>query len=286
MLDTEGPNAQQIQYWNEVSGPKWVRLDRAIDANIASLGARAIDLASPREGESVLDVGCGCGNTSFALAERVGQSGRVVGIDISAPMLAAADERREREGVPQLSFLNADAQTRDFSGEGFDLVFSRFGVMFFSEPVAAFASLYQALAAAGRLAFVCWQRPDLNGWMTLPARAAAQHIELPPPPPAEAPGPFAFADADRVRGILEAAGFDRVSIEGFEDTIDVLAGRSLDEAVDFMSDMGPAGAMMRDATPEAARAARGGIRDALSEHEKDGRIDLPAAVWLVSAHKP
>ncbi len=283
MLEATGPNAQQIEYWNEVSGPKWVQLNDSIDRLIAPIGARALDLAAPKEGESVLDVGCGCGNTSIVLAERVGSSGRVVGIDISGPMLAEANARRDREGLTQLSFENADAQSHDFSGDRFDLVFSRFGVMFFAEPVVAFESLRKALAPEGRLAFVCWQSPEHNGWMTLPARAAVQHLDPPEPPPPGAPGPFAFADAERLRGILEDAGYGDVVIDGVEIQIDVLGGRSLDDAVDFMSDMGPAGAMIREASPEAAAAARGAIRETLAEHEREGRVELPAAVWLVGA---
>lgn len=283
MLQAEGPNAAQIEYWNEVSGPKWARLGDRIDQHIAPLGARALEWAAPKADERVLDIGCGCGQTSFALAERVGADGSVLGIDISGPMLEVANARLEREGVSQLSFLQADAQTHDFGGETFDLLYSRFGVMFFTEPRAAFEALRSTLAPAGRMAFVCWQSPDKNGWMTMPARAAAAHVEMPAPGDPEAPGPFAFADRDRLHGILDGAGFRNIEIEGHEDTIDVLGSGDLDETVGFMSEMGPAGAVLREASADVRTRALAAIRELLESHERHGRIDLPAAVWLVRA---
>src|SRR5262249_6517301 len=149
--------------------------------------------------ERVLDVGCGTGQTSIELARRAGPGGAVTGIDISAPMLARARARAADAGARTVTFLDADAQTHRFDPASLDVCFSRFGIMFFAAPDAAFANLRSALRPAGRLAFVCWQSMRDNPWMLVPLMAAAAHITLPPPPAPDAPGPFSFADADRVR---------------------------------------------------------------------------------------
>jgi SAM-dependent methyltransferase len=283
MLEAQGPNAKQISYWNEVSGPKWVLLDETINRLIEPLGIRALERADAQPGERVLDIGCGGGRTTLDLAGRVGPKGEVVGLDISTPLLDAAEARRARSDVSNVEFINADAQTHAFTGTPFDLIFSRFGVMFFAEPVAAFRNLHGALGPEGRLTFACWQPMQLNPWMTLAVAAVAQHVEMPEPGPADAPGPFSFADSDRVAGILDSAGFVEVHCEPIEAQIDVAAGSTLDATIRFVSQMGPAGALLRDASPEVRQAAELSIREALSPHEKDGRIELGAAIWIVTA---
>ena len=165
-------NAAQIEYWNEVSGPKWVALDDVINAQIEPVGVAAMDRAEVSASDRVIDVGCGCGPTSLGLARRA-SAGRVTGIDISGPMLARARERADAAGLANLSFERADAQTHAFEGGGTDLVFSRFGVMFFDDPVAAFANLGRALTADGRMVFACWQGLGDNAWMRVPIAAVA-----------------------------------------------------------------------------------------------------------------
>ena len=181
-LAASGPNAEQITYWNEQSGPKWVALDGRLDALISPYGDRALERTKPALGERVLDVGCGCGRTTLELAARVGSPGSVTGIDISTVMLARARERARKSGAQNVRFENADVQTHAFEPGSFDLAFSRFGVMFFADPVAAFANLRGALAPGGRLAFVCWQPLANNPWMQVPLAATAPHLKLPEPP--------------------------------------------------------------------------------------------------------
>src|SRR5437867_4470402 len=206
-------NAEQIRYWNEAAGPKWVSFQKVIDAQIAPLGERAMDRAGIAPGERVIDVGCGCGGTTIALARRVGPAGLVLGIDISAPMLERAAETARAEGLANVRFENADAQTHRLPPGAFDVVYSRFGIMFFADPVAAFANLRAALRPGGRLAFVCWQALRENPWLFLALQAAAQHLTLPPPPAPDAPGPFSLADPERVRDIVARAGFERIALE-------------------------------------------------------------------------
>lgn len=282
MLEAEGPNAQQIEYWNEISGPKWVLLDEAINRLIAPLGDRSLEVARVRPGERVLDVGCGCGLTTIALAKRVGTEGSVIGIDISAPMLESARQRRLSARVENATFLNADAQTRDLSSLEVDLVFSRFGVMFFAEPVVAFRNLRTALRSGGRLTFACWREMKRNPWMVEPMRAVAEIVESPPRDPG-APGPFSLADSRTVQEILEAAGFAEIRCDSFDRAIDVMDGRTLDETVAFLGQMGPTGALLRDASEATRRAATQAMRVGLETLMVDGRIELGASVWLVTA---
>src|ERR1041385_2284128 len=202
-----GPNAQQITYWNDTAAPKWIRYQNELDTQIRSLGERTIDRAAVGAGERVLDVGCGCGGTTMEVARPGGANGSVVGIDISTPMLEVAARRMREAGLANVELRNADAETHELAPEDFDAVVSRFGVMFFADPVRAFTNLRRALRRNGRLAFVCWQPLAYNPWMAVPTKAAASEIAFPPPPPPHAPGPFAFADADRVERILPEAGF-------------------------------------------------------------------------------
>src|SRR5262245_12673652 len=205
-MEASGPNTDMIKYWNDQVAAKWVADNDQLDAMLSPLGAAAIDRGAPRAGERVIDVGCGMGQTSLQLAERVGAKGAVLGVDISTPMLERARERARAAGVTQASFENADAQTHSFPPASFALLFSRFGVMFFADPTAAFTNLGRALKPGGRLAFVCWQPLLQNPWMRDMLGAIAKHVTLPPPAAPNAPGPFAFGDPARVRGILERAG--------------------------------------------------------------------------------
>jgi SAM-dependent methyltransferase len=285
MSESQQPNAEQISYWNEVSGPKWVALADTINQQIEPLGNRAIDRAAPRAGERVLDVGCGCGQTTLELGRRVGDTGRVTGLDISEPMLKSAMERARNAGASNVSFKCADAQTHGFDAGTLDLIFSRFGVMFFDDPVAAFGNLRRALAPDGRLVFICWQEMTKNPWMFVPAAAAAQHVQMPPRPAPEAPGPFAFADDQRLIGILESAGFAGVGIEPLEDSLRVGSGMELDETIRFLQQLGPAGAALREASPEVVEKATLSMKEAIEPYYKDGVLEMDSATWIVSAHR-
>lgn len=280
------PNAEMTRYWNEVSGPKWVALQEGIDRQIEPIGAAVIERAALRPGENVLDVGCGCGATSLAAARAVAPGGEVRGLDLSAPMLARAAERAREEGLRNLCFERGDAQTVTLP-QRFDVLLSRFGVMFFDAPEAAFANLRRALRPGGRVAFACWQAIGRNPWMTVPVGAVAKVVSLPPPPAPDAPGPFAFADDARVRRILDAAGFTDVALESFERELAIGPG-DLDGAVHMMLSMGPAATALREAPDGAAKEAEvaAAVREALAPYLRSDGVRMASASWIVTARNP
>lgn len=276
-------NHEQIKYWNEQAGPRWVQRQQQLDAQIEQLGLAAMQRAQIKPGEQVLDVGCGCGQTSLQLAERVSPHGSVVGIDISQPMLARARERQGERGVRNLEFLCADAQTYQFERERFDVIFSRFGVMFFDDPSAAFANLRIALRPDGRLCFVCWQALEKNDWVRVPLLATTQHVQPPPPPAPGAPGPFALADPERVRRILQGAGFRDIQCEFYETPISIGGATNVDEAVAFMLEIGPIAVLLREAETLVRARVIEAIRAALIPYAGHDQVSLGGAAWIVLA---
>lgn len=275
-----GGNAKQIEDWNGAVGAHWAADQARNDRLIKAFGEAALAAAGARAGEAVLDVGCGCGDTSLALADSVGATGRVVGVDVSAPMLAVARERAA--GRDNLTFIEADASRAELPGT-FDLLYSRFGVMFFDEPEAAFAHMRGAMKDGGRLAFACWQAAKDNPWAMVPMLAAreASGLDLPPADP-HAPGPFAFADAARVARILEGAGFSVVKAEPFE--APMFLGATLRTAAEGCTKMGPASRIAREAGPDRLPAIREAIEAALKPYAAaDGKVALPGRIWVVTA---
>ncbi|MFI5217367.1 MAG: class I SAM-dependent methyltransferase [Candidatus Limnocylindria bacterium] len=283
-LEATGPNAEQIAYWNEQAGANWVAREALLDEQIAPLGLAAMDRAGVAQGERVVDVGCGCGQTTLQLGARVGPRGSVTGIDISAPMLERARARAAEQGLANVRFLNADAQSTPLGAQAFNLVFSRFGVMFFADPKAAFANLRASLAPGGRVAFVCWQELARNAWMSIPMRAAASQVALPAPPPPGTPGPTAFADPGRVRGILESAGFAGIAIEPLEGPLVVGgSGATLEQAVEFTLKMGPMARALRETPSEEIARVAVAVREAIAPHRTPKGVILGYAAWIVSA---
>ncbi len=266
-------NQEQIEYWDKRAGPTWVDMQEHLDALLEPLSAAGLRAADAQPGERVLDVGCGCGDTSIALQ---GQGAEVLGVDVSGPMLEQA--RRRDQSV---LYRQADAATMDFGGD-FDLVFSRFGVMFFSDPEGAFRNLHGALKPTGRLLFVCWQAPGVNPWMSTAGRAIAPFLpasDAPSDP--RAPGPFAFADKDYVTEILQAAGFSNISVTSHSTTLRV--ADSLAEAVAFQTRIGPAARVMSELEGDQRAAALAAVEDAFRPLDQGEGLHMGAAVWLVSA---
>ncbi|WP_166430604.1 class I SAM-dependent methyltransferase [Polymorphobacter arshaanensis] len=278
MTDAAPPaNAAQIDYWNAKAGETWARFQEQLDRQIAPLGDAGIRALAPQPGERILDIGCGCGQTTLALATEVTPGGSVLGLDISKPMLDVA--RKRAVGVPNVAFRDADAQTDDFGRNGFDAVFSRFGVMFFADPTAAFANIATKLVEGGRLTFVCWRPLAENDWMRVPLEAALPL--LPPLPPSDplAPGPFAFANPDRVHAILSGSGWHSVNIEKYDAEI---GSGDLAATVDMTFRVGPLGMALRE-NPDRVAPVAEAVRKALASYDGPDGVKLPAAVWIVQA---
>lgn len=282
-IEAAGPNAEQIKYWNEDTAQRWVEAQAALDAQLDQLGQLAMDAGSLSSGDRVVDIGCGCGATTLEIARRVGSKGSVTGVDVSAPMLAQARRAAAAAGASNVSFINADAQTHAFATGATDALFSRFGIMFFADPGAAFVNLRRALTPKGRLAFVCWRAFPENPWMAVPMMAALQHVTLPPPPPPDAPGPFAFADADRVRALLTGAGFADVRFEAVDRTLTIGGSGDLDEVVSFLLMLGPTARALREADPSVLPAVRVAVRAALEPYHGPDGVRMAGAVWVVTA---
>jgi SAM-dependent methyltransferase len=275
-------NDDQARFWNGAGGASWIDLQELMDRQLAPLGQAVIDHLAVAPGERVLDVGCGCGATTHALGERTGPTGSVLGVDISEPMLEAA----RRHAAPHVSFLAADAQTADLGEGRFDAVASRFGVMFFADPVAAFANLARATRRGGRLAFVCWQSPRLNEWAS--GIGAVGNAVLGPLPPLDprAPGPFAFADRDDVRGIVRDAGWAGVVVDDLRRSMQVFGTDRIELAMEGALRVGGLSRRMADATEEQRGELRAAVRRFLLDRWTPSGWFCDGVCWLVTATRP
>jgi SAM-dependent methyltransferase len=279
---TAASNEEQRHHWNEVAGPVWVERQDALDRMIGGFGEQAMDRAKFAAGENVLDVGCGTGQTTVEIARRVAPNGRVVGVDISKPMLGAARNRPAPPGAVAVDFREADAQVAPIERAAFDVVFSRFGVMFFADPVAAFTNLRGALRPTGRLTFLCWQPLPRNPWVAGPMQAVGAVVPLPAPPPPGTPGPFSLADPSRVKEILGAAGFRDVTLDGIEGDLNVGDSR-VEPTVEFLMRIGPCAALLKDAPPETVDTVRAALRTYFEGIAVDGKVRQRGATWFVTA---
>lgn len=277
-------NTAQRDYWNTVAGPRWVGLEGFVEHRVAAVNDLLLARCGAKPGERVLEIGCGTAAFTVPLAQAVGSSGEVLGADISTAMLAGAKKRLAEAGLRNVALIEADAQTHSFDPGRFDLVASRFGVMFFADPAAAFANLCAAARPGGRLCFACWGTLDDNEHWLIPYRVALRLLGPPAPKPPRAPGPMAFAEEDYVRGFLGQAGFADVAIRSEHPAIAVSDPQ---EEAAHSCIMGPVARLIDEKQPdEATRAAiRREIEDVFAAHT-GGAMTLPSTVLLVTARRP
>jgi len=275
------PNADQILYWNETVASLWTQRADYFEQQIGHFGEVALAKLGPKKGERILDVGCGGGITTLSLARRVEHDGRVLGIDISRPLLALAEQRLRQQVLPQASFVVADAQVFEFEESTFDAVYSRFGVMFFADPIAAFANIRRALVSNGRLCFVCWRSRDDNPFMYLPLGEIAKVIDV-PKPAVGAPGPASLGDPTRITSILTAAGFRQLEVQPYNAKM-TIGGANLDETVELLLSALAAG--VRERSSSQFEQLKISVREVFKPHHSPVGLVLPGAVWIVNAVK-
>ena len=267
-------NTQQSEFWNGDAGRQWVADQELLDALLSPLSQQALQAANPQSHEHIIDIGCGCGTTTLELASRAAHA---TGVDLSAPMVQRAVERGA--GRDNVAFVCADASR--WQGEApAQLAFSRFGVMFFDDPVAAFTNIRGNIADDGRLCFICWRTPQDNAWLSLAGAAAAPY--LPEAPAAEGPNPFAFADTEFVGGMLTAAGFRDPQFALCEATLNLGAG--VEDAIGFLTRIGPLSRLIAETDGETREQALEAVRQALAPAVTSAGVQLGASTWIVTAN--
>jgi SAM-dependent methyltransferase len=283
-------NADQIAHWNGEVGRKWVAFQDATDRMLSGLTAQLFAAADIRPGGYGIDVGCGCGTTSLELAARVGTQGRVLGIDISEPMLTRARElaQRDAETRAPLTFVCEDAASYPFEPGVADMMISRFGLMFFAEPLTAFRNLIKALkSATGSLTFLCWRTMKENPWVTFPLGIAQRHVEFPKPGNPSAPGPFALGDGERLHRLMTDSGWKDIQLEPVEDNMVIGRPGLFDEAFAFATRIGPLAQILRDAANDDVRGRIcTDLKTELKAHEGPEGTRLMGRAWLVTARAP
>ncbi len=278
-------NANEAAYWNGPGGKHWTERQDVQDRVLAPVTDVLFAAAEIQPGDQVVDVGCGCGDTTLIAAAKAGPKGAALGIDISQAMLDRARERAAEKGL-KAEFQHVDATVHDFGALRADWLISRFGVMFFADPAASFENLRRGLKSGGRVAFVCWQEPKKNPWMILPFSAMRHRVPPQPERKHDDPGPFAFADSQRVQRILEAAGFADVRVEGRSLEIDTAIGQGIEMALRMANEIGPVSRVLDGQPDDVRSAATEDIRAALQPFVQGQHVRLGAAVWVVTARNP
>ena len=271
----------QAALWNGTSGHAWVAAQRVLDAMFKPLQDGLVDAVSVVGAGQVLDVGCGAGSTTLAVARLLGSNGRCVGVDISEPLIAAARARAARESTPA-RFIRADALWHPFEPASFDMIISRFGVMFFDDSVGAFANLRHAARDGARLQFVAWRSAEENPFMTTAERAAAAVLPNVPARRPDEPGQFAFGDEGRVHRILEESGWADTDIQ----PLDVACVLPESELVGYLTRMGPLGRVLRDVDEQTRIQLVETVRAAFDPYVHGAEARFTAACWMVSARAP
>jgi SAM-dependent methyltransferase len=282
MATPRTPDHDQDEYWNGDEATHWVAHADRYDAMLEPFDRHLFARADISRTDTVVDVGCGCGATTLAAAG-LAAGGLALGIDLSRPMLGVATQRARRRAVGNVRFERGDAQTHPFDPGCLEHVLSRFGVMFFTDPVAGFSNIARALRPDGRLTFVCWQEIARNDWITIPGAAAAAHVPLPPLAGGDAPGPFSLSDPGRINAVLAAAGFHRVDIAAVEEAL--VAGVTVEDTVAFFAQTGMGRALLAGVGDAVRARTLAAVADALTAHVTADGVELGSRAWLVSARR-
>lgn len=278
-IATHPSNAEQLSAWDGDEGAYWAEHADRFDRAVAAYHRPFLDAAGIGTADVVLDIGCGTGQTTRDAARRA-RSGRALGVDLSSRMIEHARRRAADEGITNARFEQADAQVHPFEAGAFDVAVSRTGAMFFGDPVAAFTNIRRALRPGGRLALLTWQPPARNAWIREFSTALAAGRDLPVPPP-DVPGPFLLADPDRVRRILEEAGFADVTVDGA--AAGMWFGDDADEAYVFV--LGQLGWMVEGLDEAGQDRATAALHATCAAHETDEGVVYESAIWTIRARR-
>jgi ubiquinone/menaquinone biosynthesis C-methylase UbiE len=287
-VDPNARNAEYVDFWNEILVPKFIKYKHILVDGLSHHSEAILPSLQVKEGDTVLDVGCGFGDTAIRLAERVGPSGKVVGLDCCEAFLGYGREAAAAQGLANVSFVEADALIERFEPE-YDFVFSRFGTMFFANPVAGLRNMRSALKSGGIMSHIVWRAPEANPWLSMAKDVVLKFL----PPPGEdartcGPGPFSMSNQAMVTKMMEIAGYEEIAFKRVD--APVLVGRTVEDAVNFQLALGPAGEVFREAGEEAEQR-RGEIEVALAEaikaqkKEADG-IVMESSSWVISGRNP
>ncbi len=278
-----GLDDDQAQYWNGPEAEHWLVHEHRYERMPVPFTRLVLSAAAVASTDRVLDNGCGTGSTTCTAA-RAADDGQALGVDISAPVLRQAEQRARQDGLSNVGFEHGDAQTRRLAPGGFDVAISRFGVMFFSEPTAAFANIARVLCPGGRLVFVCWQNLVDNEWITGPGSAVAQQISLPPLDDPGSPGPFSLGDRQRLAAVLDAAGLIDVAIEPVAELLRL--GRDVADTVEFLKATGIGQTLLRGVDATTINQITEALQAALKPHLTSDGVWLESRAWLVTARSP
>jgi len=281
-------NEEAIRAWDGPLYDRFVRFRHLLTTGLGAHGEEALRLVPPRPGERVLDIGCGFGDTTQRIAGLVGPTGKVLGVDAAPRFIETASRDAAQAGVGNVRFTVADVETTAFA-ERFDLAFSRMGTMFFANPVAALRNVRTALVAGGRLVIVVWRSKVENDWVYRAQTITERFVKKPDEydEPTCGPGPFSMANADTTSGILLSAGFENVALRRCD--IPITIGSDLDEAVQFVMSLGPAGEILRLAGERSAHLhepVADALREGLAEWDGPDGVTAPASTWIVTADAP
>jgi len=278
-------NKEQKNFWSGQGGDIWVQRQNSMDTMLNPLGEVALNKLDLNDNENVLDIGCGCGNSTLSIAKLIKPNGKVTGLDISEPMLQRARESAQELSLENISFRCLDVQTEDIGENIFTAAFSRFGVMFFEDSLAAFKNINTSLTAGASLSFVCWQSPANNPWQSLFVQEVKKFIDLPSPPP-RSPGPFAFMEAEYVNSILQDSNFENIEIVGYEADVNMFSGRSLPDAVKDYTSINPVvSKMLKDSPKKLTEKILNSVINAFMPYFSEKGLIFPSSTWLVSANK-
>jgi SAM-dependent methyltransferase len=284
-----GANAEAIQAWDGPLFERWVKFRHIFVTGLAAHGHVALDILGPQPGQRVLDIGCGLGDTTQQIAALVGSDGEAVGVDSGANFIDTATREAGEAGIANARFLVADVQTEPLGGP-YDLAFARMGTMFFISPVAALRNVRQSLVPGGKIAHVVWRRREDNPWIFRAQQIVEGIVQKPEEydEPTCGPGPFSMANADTVTDVMLHAGWEDIALHRCD--LPILVGNDMDEALDVVMAIGPAGEILRllgDRASEYLPAVQAALREGLSDYAReDGSVWALASTWIVTARAP